>query len=45
MGICENLAGAYLSPSYKEGVALAIFVAVILFKPEGLLGRSEERKV
>jgi branched-chain amino acid transport system permease protein len=26
-------------------VALVIFMVVILFKPQGLLGRKEERKV
>lgn len=45
VGILENLTGAYLSPAYKEGVALMLFLVVILFKPEGLLGRPEERKV
>jgi branched-chain amino acid transport system permease protein len=45
VGILENLMGAYVSPAYKEGVALMLFLVVILFKPEGLLGRAEERKV
>jgi branched-chain amino acid transport system permease protein len=45
VGILENLVGAYLSPAYKEGVALMLFLVVILFRPEGLLGKAEERKV
>ena len=45
VGVLENLVGAYLSPAYKEGVALLLFLVVILFRPEGLLGRVEERKV
>ena len=45
VGVLENLVGAYLSPGYKDGVALVLFLAVILFKPEGLLGKPEERKV
>ncbi|HMS04281.1 MAG TPA: branched-chain amino acid ABC transporter permease [Burkholderiaceae bacterium] len=45
VGICENLAAAYISPAYKDAVALVIFMVVILFKPQGLLGRKEERKV
>ena len=45
VGVCENLAAAYISPSYKDAVALVIFMAVILFKPQGLLGRKVERKV
>ena len=39
------LVGYYLSPAYKEGVALMLFLVVILFRPEGLLGKAEERKV
>jgi branched-chain amino acid transport system permease protein len=45
VGVCENLAGAYISPAYKEAVALVIFMVVILFKPQGLLGKKTERKV
>ena len=45
VGVCENLAAAYISPAYKDAVALVIFMVVILFKPQGLLGRREERKV
>jgi branched-chain amino acid transport system permease protein len=45
VGVCENLAAAYISSSYKDAVALVIFMVVILFKPQGLLGRKEERKV
>jgi branched-chain amino acid transport system permease protein len=45
VGVCENLAAAYISPSYKDAVALVLFMAVILFKPQGLLGKKIERKV
>ena len=45
VGVCENLAAAYISPAYKDAVALVIFMGVILFKPQGLLGRKVERKV
>jgi branched-chain amino acid transport system permease protein len=45
VGAAENLAAAYISPAYKDAVALVIFMAVILFRPQGLLGRREERKV
>jgi len=45
VGVCENLAAAYISPQYKDAVALVIFMAVILFKPQGLLGKKVERKV
>ena len=45
IGVLENVVGFYVSPAYKEGVALMLFLVVILFRPEGLLGRAEERKV
>ena len=45
VGVGENLAAAYISPAYKDAVALVIFMVVILFKPQGLLGKKEERKV
>jgi branched-chain amino acid transport system permease protein len=45
IGVLENVVGFYFSPAYKEGVALMLFLVVILFRPEGLLGKAEERKV
>lgn len=45
IGVLENVVGFYVSPAYKEGVALMLFLVVILFRPEGLLGKPEERKV
>jgi branched-chain amino acid transport system permease protein len=45
VGVCENLAAAYISPAYKDAVALMLFMVVIMFKPQGLLGKKEERKV
>jgi branched-chain amino acid transport system permease protein len=45
VGVSENLAAAYISPAYKDAVALVVFMAVILFKPQGLLGQKVERKV
>jgi branched-chain amino acid transport system permease protein len=45
VGVGENLAGAYISPAYKDAVALVLFFIVIIFKPNGLLGKTVERKV
>jgi branched-chain amino acid transport system permease protein len=45
VGVAENLSAAYISPSYKDAVALVLFMVVILFKPQGLLGKKVERKV
>ena len=43
VGLADNLAAAYVSASYRTAVPLALLVLVILLKPEGLLGRREER--
>jgi branched-chain amino acid transport system permease protein len=45
VGVLENLAAAYISPAYKDAIALVLFIGVILVKPEGLLGKQESRKV
>jgi branched-chain amino acid transport system permease protein len=45
IGVLENVVGFYVSPAYKEGVALVLFLVVILVRPEGLLGKPQERKV
>ncbi len=45
IGVFENLAAAYVSPAYKDAVALVLFMVVIMFKPQGLLGHAVERKV
>jgi len=45
VGVCENLAAAYVSAAYKDAVALAIFMVVILVRPQGLLGKPIGRTV
>jgi len=45
VGVCENLAAAYVSADYKDAVALAVFMVVILARPQGLLGEPIGRKV
>lgn len=45
VGVADSLAAAYVSTSYRLAVPLALLVAIILLKPEGLLGRKEERRV
>jgi branched-chain amino acid transport system permease protein len=45
VGVVDNLAAAYISTSYRQAVPLALLVLIILFRPQGLLGRKEERAV
>ncbi len=45
VGVIDNLAAAYVSTSYRQAVPLALLVLIILFRPQGLLGRKEERAI
>jgi branched-chain amino acid transport system permease protein len=45
LGVLDNLAAAYISAQYRAAVPLVVLVAVILFRPQGLMGRAEERSV
>ncbi|MGL4441621.1 MAG: branched-chain amino acid ABC transporter permease [Bosea sp. (in: a-proteobacteria)] len=45
IGVIDNMAAAYVSTSYRQAVPLLLLVLIILFRPQGLLGRKEERSV
>jgi branched-chain amino acid transport system permease protein len=48
VGIAENLAGTYISwigHDFKQAVALALILGVLLFKPEGLFGARKVVRV
>jgi branched-chain amino acid transport system permease protein len=45
LGVVDNLAAVYVSASYRQAVPLALLVLIILFRPQGLLGRREERAI
>src|SRR5436190_19387248 len=45
IGVLDNLAAAYVSTAYRQAVPLCLLVLIILFRPQGLLGRREERAV
>jgi branched-chain amino acid transport system permease protein len=38
IGITETMVVGYLSPTYKDAVAFAILILILLFRPSGLLG-------
>lgn len=45
LGLSESFASAYLSTEYKDVVAFALLVLVLLFRPTGLLGKPDVEKV
>lgn len=45
VGIADNVTAAYISTEYRTALPLVLLIAIILFRPRGLLGRSEERTI
>jgi branched-chain amino acid transport system permease protein len=45
LGVVSNLAAAYVSTQYRDAIPLFLLIAVILLRPQGLFGRTEERTV
>ena len=44
LGIAETLGAGYISSPYRDGVAYAVMILVIIFRPSGFLGRSMVEK-
>ncbi len=45
LGIAEVMGAAYVSSQYRDAIAFALLIIVLLFKPAGLLGRPAQEKV
>jgi branched-chain amino acid transport system permease protein len=45
IGVIDNLAAAYISTEYRDAVPLVLLIAIILLRPQGLVGRAEERTI
>ena len=45
LGVLDNLAASYISATYRGAIPLLLLIAMILLRPQGLLGRVEERTV
>lgn len=45
MGLSEEIVVAYLSSTYRDALAFGILIVILLFRPAGLLGRSQIEKV
>ena len=45
IGSVETLTVGYISPTFRDAVAFAILIIILIFKPTGLLGKKEIEKV
>ncbi len=45
IGVVDNLSATYVSTQYRAAVPLLLLIVIILFRPQGLLGRAEERTI
>jgi branched-chain amino acid transport system permease protein len=45
IGITETLVAGYISSTYRDAIAFAVLILILLVKPSGLLGKREVEKV
>ena len=45
LGLAETFVAGYGSSTYRDAIAFLILIAILLFKPEGLLGKGQVEKV
>ncbi len=45
LGLVESLSAGYISSEYKDAYAFIILIIILLIKPSGLFGGSDEEKV
>ncbi|MBP8008317.1 MAG: high-affinity branched-chain amino acid ABC transporter permease LivH [Thiopseudomonas sp.] len=45
LGVTEAMTSGYFSSQYKDAVAFALLILILLFRPTGILGRPEVEKV
>ncbi len=45
IGTVETLVSGYISSTYRDAIAFAILILILLFKPSGIMGKTEIEKV
>lgn len=45
LGVAETLCGVYISATYKDVISFVILLAVLMLRPQGLLGKKSIMKV
>ena len=44
LGLVETIVAGYISSGYRDAIAFAILIIVLIFKPAGLLGKEDRYK-
>ena len=45
LGLAESFGSGYISSDYESVFAFALLILILIFKPDGILGRSSQQKV
>jgi branched-chain amino acid transport system permease protein len=45
IGLAETFVVAYISPTFRDAIAFATLIALLLFRPQGMLGAVVKEKV
>lgn len=45
VGLLQNWSSYYLSSAYREAIPLLLLILIILWRPQGLFGTAEERRI
>ncbi|WP_016836452.1 ABC transporter permease subunit, partial [Herbaspirillum lusitanum] len=40
VGVIEVMGGLFLGPQYKMAIVLVLFLTVLMFRPQGLMGKA-----
>jgi branched-chain amino acid transport system permease protein len=43
LGVVENVAAGVTNPTYKSVISFIILIAILLFRPQGIIGGGESR--
>jgi branched-chain amino acid transport system permease protein len=41
IGITETFSGFFISPGWRQGIYYAVFILVLIFRPQGLFGQKQ----
>lgn len=45
LGLCESLTTGYFSGNYEDVLAFGILILILIFRPDGILGKAKVQKV